>query len=806
MIKLFNRSVLRTAFVAALSLLLGVVPALPQAALLPNAKQTFVDQNGNPLSNGKVYSYVPNTAVPKTTWGDSTQLNANTNPVTLDAAGRGVIYGQGSYSQKVTDSLGNQQWNAPTTAYGASAPSGATGTDTAPVGSMMPYLGLTVPVNWQLAYGQALSRTDFPDLLSAITITNATVSCTASSKTLSGFADTTIIRVGAPIEATCISTGITVESIVSSTSITVSSAAVSTATVSARIFPWGNGDGVNTFNAPDMRGRMFAGANAMGGTASSTYQVATTITTVSGNITASVASSSRLAAGMGVVSANVPQTATIVSVQPTTTVNLTTTSGSAAATAASANGLIAGMSVSGPNIAGGTTISAIVGTAVTLSINATGTATSSTIFTAVTNIPVVLSAAATASASGTAATFQAFLGANAPAASGGNATRAQTSQELVQHGHVVNDPGHVHIAGSVRASSDGGGTVWSALSATSPSANTTSSTTGITLNNTGSSVAMPLLPPVITGNYIVKVKANTTGLGGVVSIGGMFGDIICGVNITCTAQTISFSGTPILNTNHIYVGNASNQAVDVAMSGDCGIIAAGIITCTKSSGTLFGTAAFQNTGTSGANVPLLNGANTWGATNAFAAITATTLNGNTFTAGTYTLTGAASKTLTFNNSLTLSGTDAKALVLTNGLTVSGNDGTLSFGAAGKTLTINNSIAFTGTDAAVYTLPNATSTIPRVVASGAKALATGAVASATCTSAQTDAATGTLTTDAVIVSFNGDPTAVTGYVPLTTGMLTIIVYPTADTFNAKVCNNTASSITPGAITLNYRIVR
>lgn len=40
-----------------------------------------------------------------------------------------------------------------------------------------------------------------------------------------------------------------------------------------------------------------------------------------------------------------------------------------------------------------------------------------------------------------------------------------------------------------------------------------------------------------------------------------------------------------------------------------------------------GTAATQNTGTSGANLPFLNGTNTWGGTNAFQAITATTLTG-----------------------------------------------------------------------------------------------------------------------------------------------------------------------------------
>lgn len=41
------------------------------------------------------------------------------------------------------------------------------------------------------------------------------------------------------------------------------------------------------------------------------------------------------------------------------------------------------------------------------------------------------------------------------------------------------------------------------------------------------------------------------------------------------------------------------------------------------------------------------------------AATATTINGNTFTTGTYTLTGQAGKTLTFNGSITLTGTDAQ---------------------------------------------------------------------------------------------------------------------------------------------------
>ena len=127
-------------------------------------------------------------------------------------------------------------------------------------------------------------------------------------------------------------------------------------------------------------------------------------------------------------------------------------------------------------------------------------------------------------------------------------------------------------------------------------------------------------------------------------------------------------------------------------------------------------------------------------------------------------------------------------------TANGGTGIAYFTAAGPTA------------ARVYTFPDAAATMTITVASGAKALATGAIGSAACTSAQTDTATGTATTDTIVATFNGDPTAVTGYVPLTTGMLTIIPYPTANTVNFKVCNNTSASITPGAITLNWRVVR
>lgn len=96
--------------------------------------------------------------------------------------------------------------------------------------------------------------------------------------------------------------------------------------------------------------------------------------------------------------------------------------------------------------------------------------------------------------------------------------------------------------------------------------------------------------------------------------------------------------------------------------------------------------------------------------------------------------------------------------------------------------------------------------PKKIASGATALGTSAISSATCASAVTAAASGVLTTDAIIASFNGDPTGTTGFLPAVTGMLVIFVYPTANNVNFKVCNTTSSSVTPGALTINWEVVR
>jgi hypothetical protein len=49
---------------------------------------TYLDNNGEPLSGGRLYFYNKNTLVAKTTYSDGDETIPNTNPVILDAAGR----------------------------------------------------------------------------------------------------------------------------------------------------------------------------------------------------------------------------------------------------------------------------------------------------------------------------------------------------------------------------------------------------------------------------------------------------------------------------------------------------------------------------------------------------------------------------------------------------------------------------------------------------------------------------------------------------------------------------------------------
>jgi hypothetical protein len=93
-----------------------------------------------------------------------------------------------------------------------------------------------------------------------------------------------------------------------------------------------------------------------------------------------------------------------------------------------------------------------------------------------------------------------------------------------------------------------------------------------------------------------------------------------------------------------------------------------------------------------------------------------------------------------------------------------------------------------------------------VASGTSALGTSSISSGACASTVTTTATGVASTDNIQADFNASPLSTTGYEASSSGMLTIIKWPTSGDVNFAVCNNTGSSITPGAVTLNWRVVR
>lgn len=165
-----------------------------------------------------------------------------------------------------------------------------------------------------------------------------------------------------------------------------------------------------------------------------------------------------------------------------------------------------------------------------------------------------------------------------------------------------------------------------------------------------------------------------------------------GTNATTLAPRTVYAGTS-------FVGPAGTFTTSITVGAGSAITSSG-------AGGAIASAAFVATGTSGATIPLLSGTNTWSGTQTYGSgvlvatspslttpslgvATATSINGNTFTTGTYTLTGTAAKTLNFTNSLTLSGTDATTMTFpatSSTVLTTGNTATIT---KGYTVTPNN---------------------------------------------------------------------------------------------------------------------
>jgi hypothetical protein len=114
---------------------------------------------------------------------------------------------------------------------------------------------------------------------------------------------------------------------------------------------------------------------------------------------------------------------------------------------------------------------------------------------------------------------------------------------------------------------------------------------------------------------------------------------------------------------------------------------------------------------------------------------------------------------------------------------------------------------TGVATALAVNTGAAGAMAVMAAKGTAALGTAAIASGANATTVTVAAAGVATTDVIDWGFNTNPNAVTGYnAASTTGCLVITAFPTAGNINFVVSNPTAASITPGALTLNWTVVR
>lgn len=76
------------------------------ATPMPPIRARFTSKLGIPLSGCRVYTYEPNSNIPKTTWINIDKTVENTNPILLDAAGEADIFLDGLYQIVVKDRFG----------------------------------------------------------------------------------------------------------------------------------------------------------------------------------------------------------------------------------------------------------------------------------------------------------------------------------------------------------------------------------------------------------------------------------------------------------------------------------------------------------------------------------------------------------------------------------------------------------------------------------------------------------------------------------------------------------------------------
>ena len=153
------------------------------------AGSQFFDNSGVPLAGGLIYSYLAGTTTPLVSYTSSTGLTAHPNPIVLDSAGRinEVWVAEGTNCKFVLQTstnvlIGTYDSLFPIASLPVSIYNGGTGATTAegarinlglgtflvPTGSLIMWPSVTIPTDWKLCNGDAISRTTFATLYSLI--------------------------------------------------------------------------------------------------------------------------------------------------------------------------------------------------------------------------------------------------------------------------------------------------------------------------------------------------------------------------------------------------------------------------------------------------------------------------------------------------------------------------------------------------------------------------------------------------------------------------------------------------------------
>lgn len=523
------------------------------AVVTPTAKAQFIDAAGIPLAGGYLYTYEAGTTTPQATYTDSTAATANSNPIVLDSRGEANIWlSSANYKFKLTDANGTEIWTvdniaAPSTALspvfssnvtisantsgpallvtqtGAGAAirvqdsadpdsspfvvdtSGQVGIGTATPANAIDVAGGAIQISTSGGTARTVMSADSTDSIFSVNDDrNFTVKTNAATRlTVNSTAATTTVPVvlpGVPTSAlqaatksyvdTSMPPGALLAYASSSTPsgwLLCDGSAVSRTTY-ADLFAaisttWGIGDGSSTFNVPDLRGQFLRGYDSRATSTSKDTTLISGITTNTSTTISGIADTTYLYVGMPISGTGIPTGATIAT-KSTNSITIssaatassstvgsgTTTNGSSTITMASTSTLSIGQAISGTGIPAGAYITNIF-SSVVASISANATATN-------TGLTFTLGTAITVG--------RTFAGAQLDAYS--------------NHNHGVNDPGHAHL---YTGTPSGGSGVAGGSSYVVTTTNTSSVTTGLTVNNsyTGSSETRPKNYAVL---YIIK--------------------------------------------------------------------------------------------------------------------------------------------------------------------------------------------------------------------------------------------------------------------------------------------------------------